>query len=150
MSVTGPQYVVLCTFRRGALSLRAAAMAEHLSYLRENRYRLRFAGPLLDDDEGTATGSLAIVEVADRAAAADFIQREAFHRAGMFDDVEIVRFESAVGLRQADLTTDPQRLMFLCHWRTAPGADIPYNGHLGPLETDASPPSAGARRAGLR
>jgi uncharacterized protein len=108
MSAAGIQYVVLGTYRRGALALRAAAMAEHLAYLRRNRYRLRFAGPVLDDDR-TAHGSFAIVAARDRVRAADFIEREAFHRAGMFDNVEIVRFASATGHRQANLAADPER-----------------------------------------
>jgi uncharacterized protein YciI len=128
MSADGPLYVVLCTYRRGALSRRDAAMDEHLSYLRSNRHRLRFAGPLLNDDNGCATGSLAIVEAQDRTEAADFIEREAFYRAGMFGDVEIVRFESAVGGRQASLTQDPRRRAYLCRWRTMTYRCLPYDG----------------------
>jgi len=129
LSNPGPLYVVLCAYREGASSLRDPAMSEHLSYLRKNRYRLRFAGPLLDDDNRTATGSLAIIEVADRAGAEGFIAGEAFHRAGMFGDVEIVRFESAVGHWQASVTPDPERQMFLCRWRTATDSDLTYDGH---------------------
>jgi uncharacterized protein YciI len=137
MTATGTLYVILCAYGRDALSVRDAAMAEHLSYLRGNRQRLRFAGPLLDDDNRTATGSLAIIDVPDRARAADFIEREAFHRAGMFRDVEIVRFASGVGHRQTDFTA-PERQLFLCRWRTAKGVDLPYDGRPSLHGWDAS------------
>jgi uncharacterized protein YciI len=135
MTATVPLYVVLCAYGGDALSLRDAAIAEHLSYLRGNRHRLRFAGPLLDDDNQSATGSLAIVEVADRAKAEDFIAGEAFYRAGMFSRVEIVRFASAVGQRQASLT-DSGRQMFLCWWRTS--TNLPYDGCPSLPRADAS------------
>ncbi len=120
MSADARTFVVLCTYGRDALSLRDAAMDEHLSYLRSNRHRLRFAGPLLDNDIRTASGSLAIVE-GSRADAEDYIAREAFCRAGMFDSIEIVRFESAVGLRQAELEPDARRQLYVCRWLTETG-----------------------------
>jgi uncharacterized protein YciI len=121
MSADARTYVVLCTYGRDALSLRDAAMDEHLSYLRSNRDRLRFAGPLLDNDTRTASGSLAVVEGGGRADAEDYIAREAFCRAGMFDSIEIVRFESAVGLRQAELKPDERRQLYVCRWLTETG-----------------------------
>jgi uncharacterized protein YciI len=128
MAATGPVYVVLCTYSGDVRALRDAAMAEHLAYLRRNRHRLRFAGPLLDDDNRCATGSLAIVEVPDRTSAEDFIAEEAFYRADMFGDIEIARFESAIGHRQVDLTADPGRQTFLCRWRAMTGTNLPYDG----------------------
>jgi uncharacterized protein YciI len=119
-----PVYVVLCTYGPDALSRREAAMAEHLSYLRENGFRLRFAGPTLADDGQTATGSLAVVAVADRAGAEDFIGGEAFNRAGMFDDIEITRFASDIDGRQALITPDPEREMYLCRWTTADATPV--------------------------
>ena len=121
MSADARTYLVLCTYGRDALSLRDAAMEEHLSYLRGNRDRLRFAGPLLDNDARSASGSLAIVEGGGRAGAEDYIAREAFCRAGMFDSIEIVRFESAVGLRQVDLEPAGGRQLYVCRWLTETG-----------------------------
>jgi uncharacterized protein YciI len=119
MTEASPVYVVLCTYGPEALSRREAAMADHLSYLRKNGYRLRFAGPTLADDGQTTSGSLAVVEVPDRDGAEEFIRGEAFHRAGMFDDVEITRFASDVDGRQVRITPDPEREIFLCRWTTA-------------------------------
>ena len=113
-------YLVLCTYGPDALSVRDAAMGDHLSYLRENRDRLRFAGPLLDQDGHTASGSLAIVDTDIRAHAQDYIVNEAFYRAGMFDGVEIIRFDSAIGLRQVNLKVEPEQL-YMCRWLTASG-----------------------------
>lgn len=119
MTETRSLYLIRCTYGADAHSLRERAMAEHLSYLQENGHRLRFAGPLLADDGRTATGSNAIVEVSDRTDAEDFIAEEAFNRAGMFDDIEILRFESGLNNRQVHITPDPEREMFFCRWTTA-------------------------------
>lgn len=127
-------YLVLCTYGPDALSVRDAAMDDHLSYLRENRDRLRFAGPLLDPDGLTASGSLAIVDTDIRAQAEDYIVNEAFYRAGMFDGLEIIRFDSAVGLRQVNLEVQPEQ-MYMCRWLTA--SDIRAGRLPGP---DPAPP----------
>ena len=140
MTDVPPVYVVLCTYGSDALSRRQAAMADHLSYLRENAFRLRFAGPTLADDGQTATGSLAVVEVPDRQRAEAFIRGEAFHRAGMFDHVAITRFTSDVGRRQVEITPDPEREIFLCRWTTSDGT--PATG----LDLDAT---SGATPGGL-
>lgn len=133
-----PLYVVLCTYGPDANSRRPAAMAEHLAYLRKNRHRLRFAGPLLTDDGQAPAGSNAIVEVGDRASAEEFIEKEAFCRAGMFEDIEITRFRSMTENRQDGVTPDPDRPMFLCRWRIADSAGLPVAGNLGLPPDDAS------------
>jgi len=126
-------YVIACTYRDDASALRGAAMAEHLAYLRANRHRLRFAGPLLDEG-GAPSGSLCIVDVSDRYEALDFIQREAFCRAGMFEDIDIIRFKTAIGRAQADYRPSPRRRLYVCRWLAAPGADRPFRGCLHPFE----------------
>jgi uncharacterized protein len=136
MSADARTYLVLCTYGRDALSLRDAAMDEHLSYLRRNRDRLRFAGPLLDEGGGSATGSLAIVDVGSRAEAEDYIGREAFCRAGMFDSIEIVRFESAIGLRQVGLKPQGGRQLYACRWLA--GSGLTYRLPPSIPEADAS------------
>jgi uncharacterized protein len=126
MTGTPMLFVALCRYGPNAQSLRAAAMDDHLAYLRRNGERLRFAGPLLADDGRTATGSLAIVEAPHRAAAEQFVTEEAFHRAGMFDRVEVHRYASAVGGRQVRITPDPERDLYLCRWTgsaVAPSAE---------------------------
>lgn len=109
-------FVALCRYGPDAHSLRSAAMADHLAYLRRNGERLRFAGPLLAEDGRTATGSLVIVDAAHRADAEQFVAEEAFHRAGMFDDVEIHRYASTVGGRQVAIAPDASKDLYLCRW----------------------------------
>lgn len=120
-----PLYVVISTYGPSAQLRREAAMPDHLQYLRDNAYRLRFAGPMLGDDGRTPTGSFALVETADRAGAEGFIAAEAFNRAGMFARIEISRIATAVGSRQAELDGDPTRLLYLCRWTGAESPHLP-------------------------
>jgi uncharacterized protein YciI len=129
-------FVALCRYGPDAHSLRSAAMADHLAYLRRNGERLRFAGPLLAGDGRTATGSLAIVEVAHRAGAEQFVSEEAFHRAGMFDDVEIHRYASTVGGRQVLIAPDASKDLYLCRWTGT--ADMSSGGGTLPSDTEAA------------
>jgi uncharacterized protein len=118
-----PLFVVRCLYGPGATERRPAATEEHLAYLRANAHRLRFAGPLLLDD-GTPAGSLAIVEVADRQGAEDYIDQEAFRKAGMFETIEITRFSSLLNNWMVDLEPAEGRQQFLVQWTipTAPAA----------------------------
>ena len=138
MSDSQVLFVALGRYGANAHSLRAAAMGDHLAYLRGNGERLRFAGPMLADDGRTPTGSLAIVEVPDRAAAERFVSEEAFFRAGMFDHVEIHRYASAVDGRQVHIAPDPGRHLYLCRWIGAADASSPAYRALPPATEAAA------------
>ena len=49
-----------------------------------------YAGPLLDEAEGTPNGSLLILDVPDRASAEAFASGDPYALAGLFRDVHIV------------------------------------------------------------
>jgi uncharacterized protein len=54
-------------------------------------------GPTLGADRETWTGSIHIVDLASAEAAREFIEREPYNRAGLFDDHIIRRFKNLLG-----------------------------------------------------
>ena len=129
-------YVVVANYGASANDLRAAAMADHVAYLRSNAHRLRFAGPLLQDDGETPSGSLAILEASERGEAESYIADEAFSRAGMFDDVQIHRYVTGTGRRQFEVELDPARALFMCRWLAEPGSALSADDVVRPPEAD--------------
>ena len=65
----------------------------HKSYLAEVSARIAFAGPLLSDD-GEMLGSLLVMDFEDRKAAEDWIAREPFTMAGLYQSMDIIAFEN--------------------------------------------------------
>ena len=61
---------------------------EHLKFLDSLGNSLKAAGPFTDD-EGQATGSLVVIEAANRAAIAEIAGRDPYAVAGLFASVEI-------------------------------------------------------------
>ena len=84
-------FTIICTDKPGSTDLRAATRPQHLAYLRAAIDRIREAGPLLDGDERPC-GSLLLVDVADRAAAADLATGDPYGVAGLFESVVIRRY----------------------------------------------------------
>ena len=116
--------LVLCTYGRDALSLRDAAMDEHLSYLRSNRDRLRFAGPLLDNDTRTASGSLAIVE----GGAALTPRTTSPARRSVAPECSTTSRSSASKVRSVcdrpSWNQTARRQLYVCRWLTETGHDL--------------------------
>ena len=111
-------FFIRCEYRPHATARREAAREEHLAYLRANGHRLRFAGPGLDDD-GAPNAMIAVLGATDRAEALAYLEGEAFHRAGMFDRIEVTRFASLLGRRQVELREDPERRLYIAQYRLA-------------------------------
>jgi uncharacterized protein YciI len=81
-------FVLVCTDKPGSLDLRLATRPSHLAYLETYQSKLVQGGALLDHD-GRPSGSLLIVDVADRAEAAGFAEADPYNRAGLFESVLI-------------------------------------------------------------
>lgn len=71
------------------LALRKENRPAHLEFLEANIDKVKFAGPTLTDDGETPTGSLLIIEVADRAEAEAFAANDPYAKAGVFENVTI-------------------------------------------------------------
>ncbi|GGP66254.1 YciI family protein [Streptomyces sindenensis] len=92
---------------------------EHWSYMDRFDDRLILRGPTVSDDGEEHTGSVHVVDLADRAAAEGFAREEPFWKAGLYRDLTIVA---------ADVLVSRE-----------PEADVPYT-----LVTAQWPLSAGA------
>ena len=102
-----PCWMVHCRLGSGGGPRREAALAPHLAYLRAHRASIRFAGPLLEADGVTASGSLTLIDLPDRAAAEAFTANEPYNLNGAFDRIEIRRWSSSMTLRQHDYPRTP-------------------------------------------
>lgn len=82
-----------CKDRPGRLALRLEVRADHVAWLDGLNARgvLKFAGPWLDDDEKPC-GSLVMIEAADADAARAIAANDPYARAGLFESVEIRRW----------------------------------------------------------
>lgn len=85
-----PQFAIICFDKPDSLELRMATRPTHLVYLQGQLDAgvLLMAGPLLDADD-KPTGSLLLVEAADRAGAEAFAAGDPYAKAGLFAATEI-------------------------------------------------------------
>jgi hypothetical protein len=81
-------FALICTDKPNSLDVRLSTRPEHLKYLESLGPRLKAAGPFTSDD-GQPTGSLVIIEAADRATAQAMANSDPYVKAGLFSSVEI-------------------------------------------------------------
>lgn len=81
-------YALICTDKPGALQVRLDNRPAHVDFLKAMGGSLKAAGPFLDDD-GTMTGSLVVIEAANRDEALAISQEDPYAKAGLFESVEI-------------------------------------------------------------
>jgi hypothetical protein len=77
----------------GMAARRLEVRPEHKAYLAAVADRIAFAGPLLDD-AGAMTGSLLVIDFADRAAALAWLAAEPFTRSGVYGTSEVRAFRN--------------------------------------------------------
>lgn len=90
-------FAISCIDKAGALSLRMANRPAHIEFLKARVDAVKFAGPYLGDDGEAMTGSLIILEAADRAAAEAFAAADPYAKAGLFESVDIRPWKWAIG-----------------------------------------------------
>ena len=83
--------------RPGSMALRDELLEEHWSYMDRYATELIARGPTLADDGDTATGSVHIVDLPDRAAARAFAFDEPNYQAGVYRDVLLRRWRNTLG-----------------------------------------------------
>lgn len=81
-------FALICMDKPNSLELRQQSRPDHLKFLESLGSGLKAAGPFTDDD-GKPTGSLVVIEAADRAAIAEIAARDPYAVAGLFSSVEI-------------------------------------------------------------
>jgi uncharacterized protein len=77
----------------GMAERRLEIRPEHKAYLAAVAERMAFAGPLLDE-AGAMTGSLLVIDFADRAAALAWLDAEPFTRAGVYGSRQVMAFRN--------------------------------------------------------
>jgi uncharacterized protein YciI len=83
-------FALICKDKPGKLQIRADTRPDHLAFLEglNAEKKLAFAGPFLDAD-GKPNGTLAVVDVPDRAGAEALAATDPYAKAGLFESVEI-------------------------------------------------------------
>jgi uncharacterized protein YciI len=79
----------------GHAQLRLATRDEHLAFLAQHKRLLLACGAKLTDEGENAGGGVYIVDVQTREEAEQFIAQDPFTLAGLFEQVNIVRWRKA-------------------------------------------------------
>ncbi len=87
-------YTLICRDKADSEDLRKATRAQHLDYIAG--FKVRLAGPILDEDETTMIGSIIVLEAENRAAAQAFADQDPYRLAGLFAQVSIYPFRQAI------------------------------------------------------
>jgi uncharacterized protein len=112
--------------RPGAQDEMEALAEAHWSYMDRFAGRLILRGPTLSGDGAEHTGSVHVVDLADRASAERFATEEPYWQAGLYRDITVARAavlhhcEPAEGLPEASALVTGQ-------WPARPG-DLPLSG----------------------
>ena len=88
-------FALICTDRPDALEVRKANREAHLAYLKDSP--VVFAGPFIGADGESMTGSLIVLDLADRAAADAWAAADPYAQAGLFASVDIRAWRRAIG-----------------------------------------------------
>jgi hypothetical protein len=85
-----------CVDRPNSTDLRMSLRPDHLDYLKEKNDLIVLAGATLTDDGGTMTGSVFVIDAADRAAVEAFSAGDPFTKGGLFERVDIKRMRKGI------------------------------------------------------
>ena len=89
-----PYFAVICRDKPDSLPLRMENREAHLAYA--NEFGAVFlGGPLIED--GQMAGSMAILDVADMAAAEAWASGDPYGKAGLFQSVTINEWKRVIG-----------------------------------------------------
>ena len=87
-------FVIIAKDHADSTELRANTRPTHLEHL--GRQGVRYAGPMLSDDQTQPIGSVVIVDVADLTAARDFAASDPYSVAGLFAEVNVHPFKQVI------------------------------------------------------
>jgi hypothetical protein len=89
-------FVIRCTDKPGHQDVRKANRDSHIALLEEYGERILAAGPTLDDNGESMTGSVIIMDAPDRAAVDAFLSSDPYAKAGLFETVEVSRWKKVL------------------------------------------------------
>lgn len=82
-------FVISCVDKPNSTEVRAANRGAHLEYLGSFKDHVVMAGPTTTDDGGAMTGSVLIMDFANRDTAEAFAANDPYNKAGLFESVAI-------------------------------------------------------------
>jgi hypothetical protein len=88
-------FALICIDKPNAREIRAANRPAHLDHI-DSSGVVALAGPFLDA-EGTPTGSMIVLDVADMAAAEAWAAADPYAKAGLFESVTIRAWKKVRG-----------------------------------------------------
>ena len=89
------RFALITKDKPGHIEVRKANRDAHLAYIAETGV-VEMAGPFVDPD-GVMSGSLIIMNVADRAAAQAWADNDPYAKAGLFEQVRLEQWNKVVG-----------------------------------------------------
>lgn len=89
------RFALICTDKADHLEVRKANRDAHLAHIADSG-GVEMAGPFLNES-GEMSGSLVILEVADRAAAEAWAKADPYAVAGLFAKVRIEAWKKVIG-----------------------------------------------------
>tara|TARA_X000000950_G_scaffold283405_3_gene384161 strand:- start:955 stop:1239 length:285 start_codon:yes stop_codon:yes gene_type:complete len=87
-------FVLICEDHPDSFELRQQVRPEHLTFLAD--YDVRFAGPMLSDDEESMVGSVIVIEAENLPAAQNFAAQDPYNLAGLFANVTVKPFKQVI------------------------------------------------------
>ena len=87
-------YVLICEDKPDSEELRKSVRPAHLDFMQS--FDVRFAGPMMADDEATMIGSIIVIEAPTREEAQAFADGDPYGAAGLFQTVTIRAFKQVI------------------------------------------------------
>lgn len=87
-------YVLICEDKPDSEALRKSVRPQHLEHIQA--YDVRFAGPMLANDETTMIGSIIVLDADAMTTAESFAEADPYNQAGLFASVTIRPFRQVV------------------------------------------------------
>lgn len=89
-------FVIMAFDKAASQTLRLENRNDHVAYVLAQD-GVKTAGPFVSDDGESMIGTLIVLDVPSREAAQAFIDNDPYHKAGLFERVEIRRWAHLIG-----------------------------------------------------
>ena len=88
-------FSLICLDNEQSLEKRLSNRESHLKYVKDTGM-VRYAGPLLSDEDETMMGSLIVIEAENKEDALNWSKNDPYNKAGLFQSVKIYRFKHLI------------------------------------------------------
>ena len=85
-------YSLICFDKKNSYELRMKKRPLHLDYLKNNKKKILFAGPLLDE-ENNVKGSLIVINANTKSEVTKFYHKDPYFQSGLFEEIQIFKFK---------------------------------------------------------